>query len=365
MTTGTSGNDYLIGSDTLEGLEGNDTLRGRDSDVLLLGGEGADRLYGHWGNDTLDGGGGADFMDGGYGDDVYYVDNVGDVIFEATRVEHGADVAYISVSYTLSETSGVGGVIMEGEADLDFTGTRYGENVYGNTGDNVILVRGGDDYIYGGGGNDRLEGGDGNDDLESGRYFDDLAGSSTLVGGNGNDFFSGDDGDVIVEQAGGGNDAAEIRGRSGGRYDLAQNVESLNYYGGGLDAEVHGNAANNTLSVFAGSVEVFGEGGNDWIDAWAEYYDAVYVDGGAGNETINSVGEIHGGNGNDLLMGEFGSVMYGESGNDTFRFDGYTSGFGIDTAADYHGNQDSIILENFENLGYRPHPAPTHHQPSH
>ena len=55
-TTGTSGNDTLIGgsgSDTLSGGAGNDFLNGGSGSDTLDGGTGADRLLGGSGSDTL------------------------------------------------------------------------------------------------------------------------------------------------------------------------------------------------------------------------------------------------------------------------------------------------------------------------
>ena len=58
----------------LSGLGGNDTLSGGD------------------GNDTLNGGTGADNMNGGLGNDIYVVDNAGDV---AAEVADGIDTVQV------------------------------------------------------------------------------------------------------------------------------------------------------------------------------------------------------------------------------------------------------------------------------
>src|SRR5258708_35037716 len=77
LINGTSGNDSLVGG------AGNDTINGFD------------------GNDTIDGGAGADSMVGGAGDDLYFVDNPGDVIVELQN--GGIDEARSSLSYTLPD----------------------------------------------------------------------------------------------------------------------------------------------------------------------------------------------------------------------------------------------------------------------
>ena len=71
---GESGNDLMIGSDTVDGLigdAGNDELIAGGGDDILLGGGGTDALFGGTGNDYLDGGAGPDYLYGGIGADIY------------------------------------------------------------------------------------------------------------------------------------------------------------------------------------------------------------------------------------------------------------------------------------------------------
>ena len=83
--TGTAGANFIStngGNDSIAAAGGNDTLEGGD------------------GNDTLDGGTGADEMGGGDGDDLYLVDNAGDVIVgEVDNAAGGHDSVYASVSH--------------------------------------------------------------------------------------------------------------------------------------------------------------------------------------------------------------------------------------------------------------------------
>ncbi|SDX47681.1 type I secretion C-terminal target domain (VC_A0849 subclass) [Pseudomonas kuykendallii] len=77
LSTGTSGNDTLKGSETLaaadllRGGDGNDTLYGYGGDDRLEGGNGNDTLYGGDGNDILIGGKGNDVLWGGAGADTF------------------------------------------------------------------------------------------------------------------------------------------------------------------------------------------------------------------------------------------------------------------------------------------------------
>ena len=107
LLLGQSGNDYLssysyIGNSTLDGGDGNDSLYGADSsDDRLLGGNGQDYFSSYGGNDTLDGGAGSDSLWGGNGDDVYFIDNLLDSIFDFG----GNDTAYVSTSFVALPSS--------------------------------------------------------------------------------------------------------------------------------------------------------------------------------------------------------------------------------------------------------------------
>ena len=57
---------------------------------------GNDTLFAGGGNDRLDGGAGADSMDGGDQDDIYFVDNAGDVAAESNADAFGGTDLVIS-----------------------------------------------------------------------------------------------------------------------------------------------------------------------------------------------------------------------------------------------------------------------------
>jgi Ca2+-binding RTX toxin-like protein len=141
------------GNDTLSGGDGNDTLDGGDGNDHLIGElsaaqdtigtmTGVDSLVGGAGNDTLDGGRGADILVGGLGDDVYYVDNVGDVVTEvvttvgeASTVQ-GNDTINSSVSYTIA--ANVETLTLTGTDNINATGDAAANVLNGNAGNNVI-----------------------------------------------------------------------------------------------------------------------------------------------------------------------------------------------------------------------------------
>lgn len=222
--TGTTGNNILdggtAGNDTLVGGLGNDTyvINGGDT-ITELAGEGTDLvnssvsytlltnlenltltgtdatngtgntvanvLTGNSGNNTLDGKAGADTMAGGLGDDTYVVDNIGDVISEASG--QGVDLVRSSISYTLG--ANLDNLVLTGSA----------ANGTGNTGDNLLTGNAIGNRLTAGAGNDTLDGGLGNDNLS---------------GGAGNDTY--------LFNRGGGNDIATDSDTTAGNHDTLQ-----------------------------------------------------------------------------------------------------------------------------------------------
>ncbi len=140
----------------LDAGQGNDTLKGGAGNDTLLGGDG---------NDTLNGGTGADDMDGGDRDDLYIVDNVGDIADESLN-ESGIDTVQSSVSHTLG--SGIENLTLTGNAAINGTGNNLDNLIEGNAAANTLNGDIGDDWLRGGNGNDTLFGGMGNDHLSGG-----------------------------------------------------------------------------------------------------------------------------------------------------------------------------------------------------
>src|SRR5687768_9667393 len=136
-----------------------------------IGGAGADRLFGNGVANRLDGGAGADHMEGALGDDVYVVDDAGDVVAEAG--DAGRDeVRTALATYVLAANVEV------------LTGTSpSAQTLTGNGLANTITGGAGDDTISGGVGNDVLEGGAGNGDTAvfAGNFADyEITGATTI-----------------------------------------------------------------------------------------------------------------------------------------------------------------------------------------
>ena len=123
-------------------------------------------------------------MNGGLGDDLYIVDNVGDV---AAEVAGGIDTVQSSVSHTLSVN--LENLTLTGAAAINGTGNARANVITGNGANNVLSGLAGNDTLSGGGGNDTLNGGTGADNMN---------------GGLGNDIYIVDNaGDVAAEVASG------------------------------------------------------------------------------------------------------------------------------------------------------------------
>jgi serralysin len=280
----------------LTGNEFGQNIYGNNGANRLYGQQGGDLLLGLGGNDTLDGGTGADMMDGGAGDDLFYVDDVGDRVYEAAG--DGSDRVFAGVSHALIAGQEIETLSTDwnaGTAAINLTGNAFGQSIYGNNGVNTI---------DGGAGNDILLGLDGNDILYGG------AGADTMYGGAGDDLIYADaTGDRVYEAVGQGND----RVFAGASHALiaGQEIETLS---------TDWNAGTTAIDLT----------GN-------EFGQIIY-----GNNGANT---IDGGGGNDYLLGLGGS--------DIFAFTTALGSGNIDRIADFGGGVDRIHLDDavFTGLG--------------
>ncbi|MBI5926830.1 MAG: hypothetical protein HY836_14665, partial [Aquabacterium sp.] len=170
-------------ADTLMGTAGADGLEGGLGDDMLQGFEGRDFLNGDQGNDLLDGGKGADTMAGGVGNDSYIVDDLGDLILEASG--GGDDLITASVD-GVKMADNVERLNMGNDGVFKASGNEVKNTMKGNSLNNTL---------WGYGGNDSLVGLDGADSFYGG------AGDDTLTGGYG--------GDSYMYQRGGGSDVIQ------------------------------------------------------------------------------------------------------------------------------------------------------------
>ncbi|QMS87343.1 cadherin-like domain-containing protein [Nostoc edaphicum CCNP1411] len=308
--TGNSLNNILIGNTGANNLSGGD---GNDS---LIGGTGNDTLLGGAGNDTLDGGAGIDSLVGGDGDDIYTVDNLSDVIFEAASV--GIDLVNSAVSWVLGDN--LENLTLTGSKVINGTGNSLDNILTGNGGANILSGEGGNDSLFGGSGNDTLLSGAGDDILDGG------AGIDSLVGGAGNDIYTVDNlSDIIVEGSNAGTDLVN----SSVSWVLGNNLENLTLTGTKV-INGTGNSLNNILTGNSGANILSGEGGNDRLF------------GNSGNDILD------GGAGDDELTGGIGrDTLTGGTGQDSLYLTDTRTG-GYDTITDFTVGDDTIFVSKAE-----------------
>ena len=218
------------------------------------GGDDADTLEGNGGDDELDGGDGADSMSGGTGNDIYIVDDAGDVVTEYAN--GGTDTVDASISYTLGNQV----------ENLALTGTG-GLNGTGNDRDNVIWGSNYDNLLNGGGGVDAIKGAGGADIIDGG------TGADTMLGGDGGDIFIVDNaGDVVTEAIGEGFDwlqtTVSYSLAAGSEVEVlyadpATTTAAINLTGNEFDNFLTGNDGINVLVGGLGIDTLRGSGGGD------------------------------------------------------------------------------------------------------
>jgi Ca2+-binding RTX toxin-like protein len=276
-------------------------------------------ITGGAGNDTIDGLAGADSMVGLAGDDIYYVDNAGDVVTEA--VASGYDQVVSTIDYTLPDN--VENLYLSGSA-LNGTGNAENNYLAGTSANNSLSGAGGNDVLDGYGGNDTMSGGIGDDVF----YVDSSA-------------------DVVIENGAEGTDWVY----SSANYTLTANVENLYVYSGttgvgNADANlIQGGSVANTLNGAGGNDTIYGYEGNDSIDGGTgddsliggtgdDYY---YVDSAA-DVVSEGVGE-----GTDIIFSSATSYTVSDSDVEYLVMNGATLGV---TYYGYGNSSNNVIDSN-------------------
>ena len=262
------------GGGVITGTNGNDSLTGT---------AGNDSMQGLAGNDTLNGLAGADTMDGGLHDDLYIVDNTGDVVIE---LEGGGsnDEIQSSVSYTLPAF--VNNLTLTGSANINGTGNELANIIVGNSGNNVLAGGAGDDTMQGGLGNDTYM-------SEAIREF-------------------GSPGDSLSDS--GGLDTVIVDG-NGASLRPATGVENLTLrgYDPQFGVSAIGNALNNVIrDEGGGGTFIDGEGGNDTLigNAGGQFFTfSGNFTLGAGNSPDYGHDSVDGGGGRDWFLLENNSAV--------------------------------------------------------
>src|SRR5262245_2780712 len=291
-------------------------------------------LRGLDGDDVLVGGPGPHLMVGGPGNDIYHLDDAGDLVTE--KAGEGNDIVYARVDYTLpSDVESI--VLVAGAGPIDAAGNGAPNALVGNSDANVLDGGGGDDVMIGGPGDDIYvvdstsdvvvempnQGNDivyalvdytiganvesvvlvegagpinaaGNDAVNAlvgnsdDNTLDGKGGDDTMIGGAGNDiYFVDSTSDLVVENSGEGNDIVY----ASLEFTIGANVESVVLTGTG-NINAAGSADVNALVGNSGNNVLDGKGGDDTILA------------GAGDDRIIGGGQA--------------DAMFGEGGDDSF-----------------------------------------------
>ncbi|MCP3988946.1 MAG: hypothetical protein GY724_07720, partial [Actinomycetia bacterium] len=284
---GGEGNDRIIGSDDgsetdpdfNDGVRFGDFIDGGAGDDLILGLGGADRILGGSGLDLIDAGDGSDQVLGGDDDDEIYA---------------GKGLA--------DELLGEAG------NDLIFGSDQGNDLIQGGAGDDELFGQGGDDEIRGGLGSDIIDGGFGTD-----RLFGD-EGEDILRGGGG-------DGDLLV----GGDQDDQITGSDDGADQIFGDGGHDRIWGLGGNDFISGGLGDDIIDAGAGDDQASGDGGSDVILGGADH-DLIYGLNAAQTGADSAVDYLYGdfgtnggeaGSGQDRLIGHLGvDLIFGEAGDD-------------------------------------------------
>ncbi len=341
-----------------------------------------DRIDGGAGNDVLDGGLGADTLIGGIDDDIYYVDDSGDIVTEL--LGEGTDEVRSSITYSLIDTDGAGtdggnvdNLTLTGTDAIDGTGNDLANTIIGNDAANTLVGGDGDDGLSGGLGTDSFtydlatEEGD-TDTIDGGDDTDQL----TITGTTGDDQFNlaavlSDieieiaangavatvDKDLVVTQldniiinTGTGADVVTISGDFTGTGLAASTITidgSADAVSDSVDAGGITSGHRVVFNAGDGDDEFISGAGSDIFDAGGGIDTASYAMAASGVTVDLSQPDVNvtGGGGNDMLTGV--ENVIGSDHDDTIAGDGMDNeirGGGGDDVIAGGGGTDSALF---------------------
>ena len=334
---GVIGTDH---ADTLAGGAADDTLDGGLGDDDLSGDAGNDSLLAGAGDDSLDGGTGADTMDGGADGDFYAVDDVGDLVVEAT--DDGEDFVEVSVDGWTLSANVEGAFLLTGGA---FTGNDLANLVTADPDDggaNAVEALGGDDVVFTLFGNDTLSGGDGDDTLEGGDGADRIDGGADVDTAS----YVLSSAGVSVSLAAGAAVGGDAEGDTlVGIENLVGSSDDDTLTGDAEANQLEGDDGDDLLEGGAGADLLLGGDGYD-VASYANSIDAVQVNlvtgegvgGDAEGDVLEDIEDLTGSGGDDELTGcDCDSILEGGAGDDTVEGgtgeDTLDGGADLDTAS--------------------------------
>jgi len=133
---------------------GNFSGTGNDANNAIIGGAGSDALFGNGGVDFLNGGAGADNLYGGTGNDIYVVDNTGDIINEFAS-SGDADTIWTTLSaFNMQSLANVEHMYFQGVGNFNGVGNGLGNIISGGAGNDILNGGLGWDILVGNAGAD-------------------------------------------------------------------------------------------------------------------------------------------------------------------------------------------------------------------
>lgn len=339
--TGDAAGDTYQSIENLRGSAFADRLRGDAQNNVLEGGEGDDRLIGEGGADTLRGGAGSD----------------------TASYENASQGLTANLADTIANTGEALGDTFESVENL--IGSRFGDRLVGDGGNNVLEGGAGADTLVGGSGQDTASYASAServvvDLLSTQQNLGDAAGDTyesieDIIGSAFNDILRANDqpnvldgraGDDILEGRGandiliGGAGADALRGGAG--IDTASYATALS----GVTADLSNPGANQGDAAGDTFLEVESIVGSDYADRLV---------GDAGANSLN------GGGGDDLLIGGAGGdMLIGGTGADTVSYATATQGVVVDlmstqlntgdAAGDTYDSIENITGSSFDDI---------------
>jgi len=223
-------------------------------------------------------------------------------------------------------TATKGTTIKATSKDDTITGSKRKDKIYGDAGNDIINAGRGNDYIDGGRGNDTIYGYKGNDKIKAGRGNDYVNGGkgndkiyaqygqNTIIGGAGNDKIqSGKGDDLFIYSKGSGNDTIYKASSNDTIQYTDAELNDLSFKQSGKNLVItrkNGNSKENiTLSKYFSS--------NNKIDNLILKDGNIYSIADNVKIEISGMGKIYGSSANEIIKGSiFRDTIYGEGGND-------------------------------------------------
>ena len=333
------------GNDVLNGGEGDDIILGQQGSDTINGGNGDDDITG--GHDVLHGADSADVIYGGSGSDVVLGDN-GRILRQIEVSPSSENSTSTSSTSTSTSTSTCDAAVVGppgapyshairwaryfDEMEVEYealnsilrTVQRY---------DDIDLVEG-DDEIHGGDGQDVLHGQRGNDFISGGAGDDEIygeLGSDTLHGDGGQDTILGDTGSILRSFLENGRPRLNPITGSWHRNIVLEDVSYLKYIS--ETSKTHVFSEDEALSVL--NLDVLVSFGTFNTTSGTKHMTSVtaWETMIAGLELVKAGDdEIHGGDGNDWLIGQRGAdKIFGDDGEDVIYGDDVSSSYYYDS----------------------------------